>query len=332
MVGAVIVKNGKIIGKGYHKVFGGAHAENEAICSVAENPEGATIYVNLEPCSHFGKTPPCTGAIIKAGITRVVCCTRDPNPIVKGKSIKKMEEAGISVTVGELEKESRELNEIFFTFHEKKRPFIALKFAESLDGKIATKTHDSKWITNEKARTFARILRSQYQSILVGINTVLNDDPNLGIRIKGKKDPMRIILDSALRIPLNRQVLRDNRIIIATTGNADKEKKKLLRNRGVEILSFKGDQIPLVELLRELANKEITSIFVEGGSHVLGNFVDTGLIDKIYVFHAPLLIGGEQAVSAIGGTGAKTVKDALRLHNVSYRKFDDNMLTIGYTE
>jgi len=329
LVGAVLVKNGKIIGKGYHKKVGFPHAEIEAIRNANVNLRGATLYVNLEPCVHFGKTSPCVGAIIKSGITRVVCSVVDPNPQVAGKGIEKLRQTGIDVSVGVLEQEAKKQNAAFFAFHEKKRPFVAIKFAASLDGKIATRSGDAKWITNEKARQYARGLRSWYQAVLVGVNTVIADDPHLGARQKGKKDPVRIVLDSMLRIPLDSQVLRDTNVIIATTENANKKKRSILIKKGITIIDCGTSAILLKQLLFELVHKEIMSILVEGGGKTIGSFLDEKLVDKIYAFHAPILIGGEKAVS-IGGLGAATIKESFQLQNVVYRRFDDNMLTTGY--
>ena len=329
MVGAVIGKDGQIIAKGYHKRVGLPHAEIEALNAAKTSIKGATLYVNLEPCSHYGRTPPCVNTIIKSGITRVVCSSLDPNPKVHGKGIAILQKAGIEVSVGILEKETRSLNETFFTFHEKKRPFVAIKFAASLDGKIATRTGDSKWITNEQARTYAHKLRSHYQAILVGINTVLKDDPHLGTRIKGKKDPVRVVLDSTLKIPLTSQVLRDTNVLIATTTKANKEKVKVLTDRGIAVVIFNTPSIPLPGLLEELKKRKIISILVEGGGQILGSFVDAKLVDKVYAFHAPILIGGEKGVSAIQGKGALTIKEALRLEQVSVKRFGDNILTVG---
>lgn len=306
MVGAVIVKNGQIIGKGFHKKAGLPHAEIEALSDLKEDPKGATLYVNLEPCVHWGKTPPCADAIIKAGIKRVVCATKDPNPKVAGKGLALLKKAGIETSVGSLENQARKLNEAFFTYHEKKRPFVAVKFAASLDGKIATRTGDSKWITNQKAREYARGLRSEYQAVLVGVNTIIKDDPHLGVRIKGKKDPLRVVLGSKQQIPRDSQVLRDQ-----------------------NILFIPAKKIP--DLLAALYKKEIISILVEGGGKTLGRFVDSGLIDKVYAFQTPVLIGGKEAIS-IGGKGAQTLKEALYLKNISFKKFGDNLLTIGYTQ
>ncbi|MBI2330112.1 bifunctional diaminohydroxyphosphoribosylaminopyrimidine deaminase/5-amino-6-(5-phosphoribosylamino)uracil reductase RibD [Candidatus Daviesbacteria bacterium] len=304
MVGAVIVKNGRIIGKGFHHKIGLPHAEIEALNNAIESPQDATMYVNLEPCAVFGKTPPCVDAIIQSKIKKVVFCTLDPNPKNHGKSLARLKEACLETSVGILETEARKLNETFFTFHEKKRPFVAIKFAASLDGKLATKTGDSKWITNEKARIYARSLRNEYQAVLVGVNTILKDDPNLGVRIKGKKDPLRIILGSKKQIPTNCQVLRDQNILI---------------------ISAKA--IP--DLLSALKEKGIISVLVEGGGETLGHFLDDGIIDKVYAFYAPILIGGKTAIS-IGGKGTQTIEKALHLKNVSLKKFDDNFLTTGY--
>lgn len=329
MVGAVIVKNNKIIAKGYHRKAGFPHAEVEALRNAKEDMRGATLYVSLEPCSHYGKTPPCVDAIIQAGIQRVVCATQDPNPKVKGNGITLLQKAGINVSVGLLEEEARKLNEAFFTFHEKQRPFIAIKFASSLDGKIATRTFDSKWITNEKARAYARSLRSEYQAILVGVNTVLRDNPHLGVLQKGKKDPLRIILDSTLKIPLTSNVLRDNNVLIATTTRADKQKQKRLAQRGIKILTFKDNQVPLLSLLQKLRKMEVISILVEGGGEVLGSFIDARVADKLYAFYAPLIIGNKKAISAIAGRGNDTIKNTQRLHSFSIKRFGDNTLLTG---
>lgn len=305
LVGAVIVKNGQVIGKGFHRRVGLAHAEIEALNAATENPKGATMYVNLEPCDYFGKTPPCAEAIIKSGIRKIICCSLDPNPKVRGKGLNRLKEANIKVSTGILEDEARKLNEAFFTFHEKERPFVAIKFAASLDGKMATRTGDSKWITNQKARDYARSLRSEYQAVLVGVNTVLKDDPHLGVRKKGKKDPLRVILGSKLQIPTHSQILRDNNVLFVS-----------------------AEEIP--DLLSIFREKEIISILVEGGGETLGNFVDSGIIDKVYVFSAPILIGGRSAIST-GGKGVDAVQKALHLQNISYKKFGDNLLTTGYT-
>lgn len=329
LVGAVIVKNGYIIGQGFHRKVGLPHAEIEALKTLKEDPKGGTLYVNLEPCVHYGKTPPCIDPIIKAGIKKVVCSTIDPNPKVSGKGLAAIKKARIETSVGLLQNEARKLNEAFFTFHEKRRPFVAIKFATSLDGKLATCTGDSKWITNERARQYARSLRTKYQAVLVGINTILTDNPNLGVRIKNKKDPVRIILDPKLQIPLDSLVFHDQNVIIATTAKAKKPKMNQLKNRGFTILVFDSQNIIISDLLSALREKEIISVFVEGGGETLGRFVDSKIIDKVYAFQAPIILGGKTAVS-IEGNGLRTINEAIHLKNLSFKKFDDNLLTIGY--
>ena len=225
MVGAVIVKRGRTIARGYHRKSGEPHAEIEALRAAEDDTKGATLYVNLEPCRHVGKTPPCTDAIIRAKVARVVCAVRDPNRIARG-GIEGLRRAGIEVSVGVLKREAVDLNETFFTAHSMRRPFVALKFAASLDGKLATRTGDSKWITSEPARRYARRLRGTYQAIVIGVETVIADDPHLGARTKGLPDPLRIVLDSTLRIPLRAKVLRDSNVIIATTKRASARKKR----------------------------------------------------------------------------------------------------------
>lgn len=330
LVGAIIVKNGKTLSTGYHKKVGDLHAESDAIRNAIEDIKGSTLYVNFEPCTHHGRTPPCTEAIIKAGIKRVVFSVGDSNKRVKGMGAKHLEEAGIEVVQGVLEQEAKELNESFLTFHNRKRPFIALKYAASLDGKIATKTGDSKWITNEKARVYGHQLRSTYQAILVGSNTVLNDDPHLGARLKNKKDPLRIVLDSTLKTPTKSQIFRDCNVLIVTTQRADKNKIEQFKKMNIEILQFETPEISLKALMTELVSRNIISILVEGGGETLGRFVDEKLVDKVYAFYAPIIIGGNNSISAIGGIGVEKIKDAMRLEKVSIEKFNENFLIIGY--
>lgn len=330
MVGCVIVKNDRIISSGYHKKAGFDHAEINALNTAKNDTKNATLYVNLEPCSHYGRTPPCVNAIIKAGIARVVCPVIDTNPRVQGNGIKILQNAGVKVTTGLLQEEAIKLNEAYFSFHGRKRPFIVLKFAASLDGKIAARSGDSKWITNEKARIFARNLRGEYQSILVGINTILRDDPNLGTNKRGKKDPLRIILDSTLRIPIGSRVLRDNNVLIVTSEKANKSKKDVLLKKGIPLVSCGEERVSLGRLMNELAKREVISVFVEGGGNIHGSFVDGKLVDKVYAFHGPLIIGGKNTVTVVEGEGANTISDAIRLTSIIFRRFDDCSLTIGY--
>src|SRR3989338_5883139 len=329
MVGAVIAKNGRIVARGFHRRAGGAHAEIEALKAAGQRARGATLYANLEPCAHIGKTPPCTDAIIKAGIRRIVCSAKDPDPRVNGRGIAKLRRAGIAVRCGVRAREARALNEAFLPFHAKRRPFVALKFAASLDGKLATRAGDSKWLTNDAARAYARSLRGRYHAVLVGAGTALADDPPLGVRPRGKRDPVRVILDPRLRVPLSARALRGNAIVAASLG-APRRKKKTLERRGITVISFKSARIPLRALLAKLRTLNIVSVLVEGGGETLGRFIDEKLFDRVYAFHAPLLVGGRKAVS-IGGLGTGTLKHAVRLHDVSVVRFDDNVLISGRT-
>ena len=332
MVGAVIVRGNSVLGSGYHHQAGKAHAEIEALRYTKGPALGATLYVNLEPCSHQGRTPSCVEAIIAAGVSRVVCSTLDPNPLVSGSGVARLRARGIEVSVGALSQEARTLNEAFFGFHEKHRPFIAIKFAASLDGKIASSSHDSKWITNDKARAAARNLRHLYQAVLVGANTVMYDNPHLGARLPGRPDPLRIVLDSTLRIPKGSQVLRDTNVLIVTTRRAAEPKQKALTERGIPLFICKGDKILLPEVMKELYKREIISVLVEGGGTVLGSFVDSRLVDKVYAFYGPLIIGGATSVAAVAGIGASTIKESLHLTNLTYRRINDSFMISGYPD
>jgi diaminohydroxyphosphoribosylaminopyrimidine deaminase/5-amino-6-(5-phosphoribosylamino)uracil reductase len=329
MVGAVIVKDDVVVGSGYHHQAGKAHAEIEALRASKGKAKGATLYVNLEPCAHQGKTPPCVEAIITAGIARVVCATLDPNPLVHGKGVARLREAGIDVSVGVLAKEAKALNEVFFGFHALHRPFIAIKFAASLDGKIATASHDSKWITNEKARAYARDIRAQYQAILVGINTIIDDDPHLGVRSPGKTDPLRVILDNTLRVPLKSQALRDGNVLIITTKRATPDAQKTFTDRNIPLYICPGNRITLAEVMKELGRRKIMNVLVEGGGAVLGSFVDAKLVDKVYAFYGPLIIGGATSITSIAGQGAPTISQSLQLTNLVHTQLDTSFLITG---
>lgn len=330
MVGAVLVKNEKIIGQGYHRKYKGPHAEIEAFKNTKESVVGATLYVNLEPCSHLKKnTPPCVEAIIASGVKRVVCSTADPNKSVSGNGIKQLRQAGIKVDVGALQQEAKELNEAFFCFHQKQRPLVVIKFACSLDGRTATYAGNSKWITNEAARKYSRDLRGRYQSVIVGTNTVLQDDPHLGVRSKKYKDPIRIILDANLEIKLTAQAYRDNNVLVITSPSYDRHKMEELKNRGVGVVVLKQKQPPVKVILKELAKRKIVSVFVEGGAGLHGSFLDAKLADKFYIFYAPIIIGGKDSLQAVGGQGVKKVNDAIRLKNISIKHFGDNWMISG---
>lgn len=327
-VGAVLVRGGRVVGRGFHRLAGLPHAEIEALRSAGKSTRGATLYVTLEPCNHTGRTPPCTDAIIKSGISRVVAATRDPNTRVQGKGIAKLRRAGISVSVGVRSKEAQKLNEQFFIFHEKKRPMVALKFAASMDGKLATRAGDSKWITNKDARAFARNLRGEYRAILVGVGTVVADNPHLGVRKKGMKDPLRVIIDPNLRAPLSSKVFRDRNVVVATLTRASQRRRALFTARGIRLLLFRGKNIPVKKLLAELGKLGVESVMVEGGGETLGKFLDARAVDRVYAFYAPVLIGGEQAIG-IGGKGVGAIAAAIRFSDTSVTTFGDNVLISG---
>lgn len=330
MVGALIVNHNKIIGSGYYAKDGAVHAEVMALNSAKKKAVGSTMYLSLEPHCYHSRTLPCTDAIIKAKIKRVAVASLDTNPKVNGKSLDILRRAGIKVNfIKSVNPQAKKLNDVYFTSFAKKRPFVAIKFAASLDGKLATYLGDSKWITNDELRNYTRVLRGHYQAILVGINTVLNDNPHLGARHKNQRDPIRIILDNKLQIPLNSKVLRDSNVIIATNTADNKNKKSILKKRQIKILKFKGKNIPIKKLLTELIKINIRSILVEGGGATIGSFIDEKLVDKVYACYAPILVGGSGAVS-IGGQGVKLISQSIKLKNIICKKFGDNFLIEGY--
>ncbi len=334
MVGAVIIREGAVIGQGYHRAAGQPHAEIEAITDAGRNARGTTMYVNLEPCTHWGKTPPCTDAIIDAGIDHVVTAMEDPNPQVSGRGIETLRRAGVKVTVGLLEERARKLNEAFVSYMTQDQPFVVVKSAMSLDGKIATRTGDSRWISGLPARTYVHYLRTGYDAVMVGINTVLKDDPRLTSRLGPfrKRDPTRIVVDSTARIPLEAKVLRSSEapLILATTTQANQEKLELLRNSGVQVRVFPGPRVPLADLLRDLAKEKIISILVEGGGAINASLFMGGLVNKVLFFIAPKILGGRSAPSPVDGTGIAQVAEATELRNVTFKPFPPDMLMEGY--
>ena len=334
MVGAVIVKEGRIIGEGYHERCGEGHAEVNAFANATEDPEDAELYVTLEPCSHYGKTPPCADLIIRKRIKRVVIAALDPNPLVSGRGVKKLEEAGIEVVSGLLEEESRKLNEIFMKYIRKKEPFLLLKSAMSLDGKIATVTGESKWISNECSRTHSQSLRNQYMGILVGIQTVLEDDPRLTCRLPGGKSPIRIVADSRLRIPENAKILeeQDRATTILAIGVADEpEKEKRLLARGIQILKLPDEKgrVDLTKLFLRLGQEGIDSVLIEGGGSLAGSAVKTGMIDRVITYIAPMILGGREAKSPVEGEGFANLKNALRLEEMEVIPLDGDLAVTG---
>lgn len=308
LVGAIIVKDGKIVGRGYHRKFGKEHAERNALHNAGRKARGATLYVNLEPCSHHGKTPPCTDAIVSAGIRQVVIGLTDPNPLVKGRGIRALTSAGIRVREGILPNECRELNEFFVKKITTGLPFVTLKIAQTLDGKIALPNRRSQWITSEESRKRVHELRSQYDAVLIGANTARLDDPGLTVRLVKGRNPKRILLDGNLSTPLSARLFSDSlrsQTIVFTTqdGNEGVERKKsILERRGVEVVATKGTRagtIGLRRVLKSLADHNILSVLVEGGEHVFTRFLEGGVVDRLLIFVAPRVCGTE-GVPAFG--------------------------------
>ena len=319
MVGAVIVKNGRIIGKGYHKKCGELHAERNAIASLTESAEGATIYVTLEPCCHYGKTPPCTEAIIEQKIKRVVIGSRDPNAKVSGKGIKMLQEAGIEVIEDFMREECDRLNPVFFHYITTKTPYVVMKYAMTLDGKIATKTGASKWITGEAARAEVQHMRHRYMGIMAGIGTVLADDPMLNVRVEGWKSPIRILCDSGLRIPLDGQIVKSAgkyRTIVAYADSENTEaKRKRLHEMGVETICCpdENNQVDLKKLMKYLGEEGIDSILLEGGGTLNDSALRAGIVQEVQAFIAPKLFGGMNSKTPVEGIGVRFPSEAVKL-------------------
>lgn len=331
-VGAVLVKNNQIVGMGAHLKSGQPHAEVHAIHMARENAEGATLYVTLEPCSHYGKTPPCSELIIKSGIKQVFVATTDPNPLVAGRGIEQMRKAGIEVELGLLEKEALELNKVFFYNIKFGRPYVTLKSAVSLDGKTATITGDSKWITGEDARLDVHEWRHRHDAILVGVNTVLKDNPSLTTRLpSGGKNPIRIILDTHLRTPIDVQIVTDHKAPtwLVTGCNISQEQESTFKAQGIDIIKMMDSKIIINDLLQVLWEKGITSIFVEGGAEVHGSFLKEKAFQQIITYIAPKLIGGRMAPAAIGGPGFENIEDAIPLDIKEVKKIGNDLRVIA---
>lgn len=330
MVGAVIVKEDRIIGRGYHERYGQPHAERNALASCTESPEGATMYVTLEPCCHHGKQPPCVDAILQAGISRVVVGSADPNPLVAGNGIRILREHGVSVTEDILREECDAINQVFFHYIQTKQPFVVLKYAMTMDGKIAAYTGDSKWITGETARSHVQQQRHRYSGIMVGVGTVLTDDPLLTCRIPGSKSPVRVICDSRLRTPLDAQVVvtaKETPTIIATCC-ADSDRQEAYRKAGCSVLLLpeKDGHIDLQALLRELGQEGLDSLLLEGGGTLNWSALKSGIVRKVQTYIAPKLFGGETAKTPIEGQGVATPGDSFYLKNSRLMKLGDDFL------
>ena len=334
LVGAVIVRDGAIVASGWHRAAGEPHAEIHALRMAGELARGATLYVTLEPCAHHGRTGPCAEAVIAAGLARVVIALSDPNPLVAGRGIHLLTAAGIEVTTGICEDEARRQNEIFLKWVTTKRPFVTLKTAMTLDGKIASHTGASQWITGATARARVHAYRNEYDAILVGIGTVLADDPSLTTRLEHGtgKNPLRIVLDSEARTPLDAKLVADGAAptIIVVSERADHRRVNLLRACGAEVVTLGAQRVDIAALLDYLGARDITSLFVEGGAAVNWSLLAGGSVDKVHAFIAPMLMGGETAKTPIGGTGFDSPQTALRLRDVTVEQLGADILVTGY--
>lgn len=333
MVGAVIVVNGKILSKGYHKKYGDYHAEINAINDAKGNIRGSTLYINLEPCCHHGKTPPCVETLIKKKIKRIVIGTLDSNPRVKGKGVEILKSNGIKIDVGVLESECLQLNEHYFKFVKSGIPYVTVKYAQTLDGRMATMTGDSRWISSEASRKYAHYLRSINDCVIVGAGTAIADNPKLTVRHVKGKNPIRVIVDSKLRIPLKSHVLRDNNpqnTIVATTSGAPSQKVNTIRKLGVEILKIKKGKsvgVDLKCLLKELGKRDITSVMVEGGPGLITSLLKAKLVDKMIIITAPKILGN--GLEAIGTLNIPKVKDAIKFLSFRTMKKGSDFVFVG---
>lgn len=330
LVGAVIVKEGRIIAEGWHRRAGTPHAEIHALNMAGELARGATVYVTLEPCSHYGRTGPCANALVEAGVAKVVVAMLDPNPKVAGRGVKILQDAGIEVVTGVLEQEAKQLNEVFLKWITQEMPFVALKTAMSLDGKIATATGQSQWITNEASRLRTHELRDIHDGIMVGINTALKDNPSLTTRLPGGrgKNPVRIVVDSKGRLPLESNLVRDGqaRTIVAVSEAARPQAVQALGEAGVQVICAGKDRVDLPQLLKKLAKMNICSILVEGGGQLNFSLLEAGLVDKVYAFIAPKLIGGRAALTPVEGAGFGELSQAVKLKEATTELIDGDIL------
>lgn len=330
LVGCVIVKNGDIIAEGYHEKIGGWHAERNAILNSDTDLSGATAYVTLEPCCHHGRTPPCSDLLIEHGIKKVFIGSRDPNPLVSGKGAKQLRAAGIEVVEDFMREECDKLNPIFFHYIQTKRPYVLLKYAMTADGKIATSTGESKWITGETARTKVQQTRHQYSAIMVGVETVLADNPMLNARMPNAKQPVRVVCDSQLRTPLDCQLVqtaKEYRTVIATVCE-DLQKIEQYRPLGVEVMVCKArnKRVDLDDLLQKLGEMQIDSLLIEGGSSLNFSALESGVVNRVHCYIAPKLVGGKQAKTPIGGEGIGDLSQAVKLKLVSMEMVGEDIL------
>lgn len=337
MVGAVVVKDGRLVGSGYHRMAGGPHAEVNAIAAAGQLAKKATLYVTLEPCNHTGLTPPCTEQIVEAGIERVVIAMRDPNPNVIGGGAEFLKRQGIRIAIGICEAQARKMNEAFVKFAGTRRPFVIAKCASTLDGRIATRTGDSKWVTGDQARQYVHRLRHAVDGILVGINTVRQDDPSLTTRLSGGrgKDPVRIILDTRLTISPQAKLLRqvsDAETILATGIDSAPDKKVVLQKAGVRVLNtvLKNGLIDMDALMDKLGAIGLTSILIEGGSRVLSSAFRAGIVDKVCFFYAPKILGGDDGIPICTGPGPDLMNQSIAVIDINVHRFGDDIMIEGY--
>jgi diaminohydroxyphosphoribosylaminopyrimidine deaminase / 5-amino-6-(5-phosphoribosylamino)uracil reductase len=334
MVGAVLVRNGEIVGSGFHQFAGGDHAEIVALRKAGSKAKGSTLYINLEPCNHHGRTPPCTRSLIAAGIKEVVAGMKDPNPLVSGKGLRALHRAGIKVRTGILEEECRTLNEAFIKYITRRLPFVTLKLAASLDGKIATATGDARWISCERSRATVHSLRNRYDAVLVGAGTVLTDNPQLTCRIAGGRDPWRIILDGHLRIPLTATFLRQpgsDKNIVVTSNSAPGAKIRALESLGATVwrLPLREGAVPWIAVLKKLAKMGIVSVLIEGGAITAAGALKEKVVDKMLLFYAPKLLGGD-ARYMIDSLGIQRIRQSVALRRLKIQKSGTDLLVSGY--
>ena len=337
LVGACVVKGDRVVGKGFHAMAGLPHAEVNALKDAGAAAKGGTLYVTLEPCDHFGRTPPCTGAIIRSGIKKVVIGMKDPNPLNNGRGIRKLKSHGIGTLVGILEDEARSINRPYIKFITRRLPFVTLKLAESLDGKIATRTGDSKWITSEGSRRYVHKLRGEVDAVMVGVGTILKDDPRLTARaqrVQRKKKIIRIIVDTRLRTPVGARIFKDrdrSPVLIAAAEGSRMLRRRALEKKGAEVLTVKakGGRVDLKQLFRRLASRDITHVMVEGGGELAAGILEEHLADRVLFFIAPRIIGGRSAVTSVGGRGAALVSGAVRIRDLRIKRFSEDILIEG---
>ena len=339
MVGAVVVKDDRVVGRGYHKIAGGPHAEVNALEVAGEFAKGATLYVTLEPCNHTGRTPPCTLKILELGVARVVAAMKDPNPKVAGTGAEFLKQNGVQVTTGVCEAQAQQLNEAFVKYVLTGRPFVMAKCAATLDGRIATRTGDSRWVTGETARRYVHQLRHRTDAIMVGINTIRNDDPSLTTRLPGFQgsDPTRVILDTHLTISPDARVLKQASaaptILVAgihVAGN----KKTAIEKAGARVIevALKNDLIDMNLLMEQLGAMELTSLLIEGGSRVLASAFNHAVVDKVFFFYAPKIMGGDDGVPICSGPSAELMEECIGIRDIAVHRLGDDVLIEGYVE